>query len=43
MIREMEAFHRDEVPKIANWFEQEYWRLVEQHRSTRKRIRPRKS
>jgi hypothetical protein len=43
MIKEMQAIHRDEVPKIAKWFHYEYMRLVENHRANRKRLRPRKS
>lgn len=39
MIGEMQSFAADEPPQLLRWFEEEYWRQVENHRSSRKRTR----
>jgi hypothetical protein len=39
MILEMQRFAADEPPQIVAWFNEEYWRLVNEFRSTRKRKR----
>lgn len=39
MIGEMQSFAHDEPPRLAAWFDEEYWRLVDAHRAGRKRTR----
>jgi len=39
MILEMQRFADDEPPKLAQKFHQAYWKKVDNHRKTRKRLR----